>query len=52
MGKQTDTCHILHIIFHEHIEQGPTNRRTLVNSIIQVETLTSTAEVQSIVYAV
>jgi hypothetical protein len=52
MEKHTDTGHTLHIIFHVHIEQGRTDRRTLVNSILQVEELASTPKVQSIVYAV
>jgi hypothetical protein len=52
MERHIDTGHTLHIIFHVHIEQGRTDRRTLVNSILQVEALTSASEVQSIVYAI
>ncbi len=51
MRRHTDTDHALHIIFHVHIEQGRTYRRTLLNPILQVEALSSTAEVQSIVRA-
>jgi hypothetical protein len=51
MGMHIDTGHTLHIIFHIHIEQGLTNRRNLVNVILRVEELTSTAEVLSIVHA-
>jgi hypothetical protein len=47
----TSTCHPFNDIFHVHIEQGQTDRRILVNSILQVESLSSTAEVQSIVQA-
>jgi hypothetical protein len=50
MGKHSDTDHTLHIIFHAHIEQGQTDRRTLLNSILQVEALTSTSKVQSIMH--
>jgi hypothetical protein len=52
MGGHTDTGHALNIIFHVHIEQGRTDRRTLVDSNLQVEALASTPKVQSIVYAV
>ncbi len=48
MGRHTDTGHALHFIFHVHIEQGQTDRRTLVKSILQVEALTSASELQSI----
>jgi hypothetical protein len=52
MERYTDTGHALSIILHVHIEQGQTDRRTLVKSILQVKALTSTPKVQSIVYAV
>jgi hypothetical protein len=51
MERHTDTGHTLHIIFHVHIEQGWTDRRTLVNSILQVEALASTPKVRSIMSA-
>jgi hypothetical protein len=38
----------LNIVFHLHIEKGRTDQGTLVNSVLQAEVLTSTAEVQSI----
>jgi hypothetical protein len=47
----TPTGHPFNDIFHVHIEQGRTDRRTLVNSILQVEALTSTSKVQSIMHA-
>jgi hypothetical protein len=47
----TSTGHPFNDIFHVHIDQDWTDRRTVVNSILQVEALTSTAEVQSIMYA-
>ncbi len=47
----TSTGHPFNDIFHVHIEQGRTDRRTLVNSILQVEALASTPEVQSIMHA-
>jgi hypothetical protein len=37
--------------FHVYVEQGRTDRKTLVNSIFQVEALASIAEVQKIVHA-
>jgi hypothetical protein len=52
MGRRIDTVITFHIIFHVHIEQGRTDRRTLVNSILQVEVLASTPKVQSIMHAV
>jgi hypothetical protein len=52
MRRHTDTGHALNIIFHVHIEQDRIDKRTLVNSILQVEALTSTPKVQSIVYAI
>jgi hypothetical protein len=53
MGRHVDTGHELNnIIFYVHIEQSQTDRRILVNFILQVEELTFTAEVQSIVYTV
>ncbi len=52
MGRHVDTGHELIIIFYVHIEQDRTDRRILVNFILQVEDLTSTAEAQSIVYTV
>jgi hypothetical protein len=51
MGRHVDTGHELIIIFYVHIEQGRTDKRTLVNFILQVEEITSTAEVQSIMHA-
>jgi hypothetical protein len=51
MGRHKDTGHALNIIFPEQIEQGRTDRRTLVNSILQVEDLTSTPKVQSMTHA-
>jgi hypothetical protein len=48
-GTQIQVIH--NIIFHVDIEQGRTDRRTLVNSILQVEALTSTPRVQSIMHA-
>ncbi len=51
MERHTDIDNKLNIIFHVHIEQGRCDRRTLVNSILQVEELTFTAEAQSIVNA-
>ncbi len=51
MGRHTVTGHALNIIFHVYIEQGRTDQRTLVNSILQVEALTSTPKVQSIMHA-
>jgi hypothetical protein len=50
MGRHTDTGHALYIIFHVHIQKCWTDRKTLVDSIFQVEALTSTAEVQSIMH--
>jgi hypothetical protein len=47
----TSTGHSFNDIFHVDIEQGRTDRRTLVNSILQVEALASTSEVQSIMHA-
>ncbi len=49
--KGTSTGHQFNDIFHVHIKQGRTDRRTLVNCILKVVSLTSTAEVQSIVHA-
>jgi hypothetical protein len=43
--------HTLHIILNIHIEQVWIDRRTLVNSILQVEALTSTTEVQCLLNA-
>jgi hypothetical protein len=51
MGKHTDTGHALNIILYVPIEQGRTNRTTLMNFILQVEALTSTPKVQSIMHA-
>jgi hypothetical protein len=51
MGRHSDTGHVLNISFHVNIEQGWTDGRILVNSIIQVEALTFTSKVQSIVHA-
>ncbi len=51
MDRHIDTDQSLNIIFHVHIEQGQTDRRTLVNSILQVEALASTPKVQSIMHA-
>ncbi len=50
MGRHVDTGHKLIIIFYVHIEQGRTDRRTLVNFILQVEELTFTPKVQSIMH--
>ncbi len=47
----TSTSHPFNEIFHVHIEQGRTDRRTLANSILQVEALASTPKVQSIMHA-
>lgn len=47
----TSTGHPFNDIFHVHIEQGRTDRRALVNSILQVEALASTPKVQSIMHA-
>jgi hypothetical protein len=37
MRRYIDTDQPLNIIFHVYIEQGRADRRTLVNSIIQVD---------------
>jgi hypothetical protein len=47
----TSTGHPFNDIFHVHIEQGRTDRRTLMNTILQVEALSSTPKVQSIMHA-
>ncbi len=47
----TSTGHTFNNNFHVHIEQGRTDRKTLANSILQVEMLTSTSKVQSITHA-
>ncbi len=52
MGMHIDIGHTLNIYFHVDIKQGRTDRRTLMNSILQVEALASTPKVQSIMYAV
>jgi hypothetical protein len=52
MERHIDIGHTLNIYFHVDIKQGRTDRRTLMNSILQVEALASTPKVQSIVYAV
>jgi hypothetical protein len=51
MGRHTDTGRALNIILNIHIEQGRTDRRVLVNSILQVEALASTLKVKSIMHA-
>jgi hypothetical protein len=51
MGRHIDTDHTLHIIFHVDIEQGRTDRRALVNSILQVEVFASAAKVQGIMHS-
>jgi hypothetical protein len=51
MGRHIDTGHTLHIIFHVHIEKGRTDRRALVDSIFQLEALSSIPKAQSIVHA-
>jgi hypothetical protein len=48
--ESTSTGHPFNDIFHVHIEQGRTDRRTLVNSILQVEALASTPKVQCIMH--
>jgi hypothetical protein len=50
MGRHTDTVKSLNIIFHKYIEKSRrTDKRTLVNSILQIDALISTAEVKNIV---
>jgi hypothetical protein len=51
MLRHSDTGIALHIIFHVRIEQGWSDRRALVDSILELEALSSTAEVQRIVHA-
>jgi hypothetical protein len=51
MGRHIDIGDALKIIFHVDIKQGQSDRRTLVNSILQVEALSSTVQVQSIMHA-
>ncbi len=47
----TSTGHPFNNIFHLDIEHGRNDRRTLVNSILQVEAWFSRAKVQSTMYA-
>jgi hypothetical protein len=50
MVRHIDTVISFHIIFHLHTEEGRTDRRILVKSILQIEALTSTSKVQSIMH--
>ncbi len=51
IGRYSDTGQVLNIIYHLHIEQGRTNRRTLVDSILQVEALNFKSKLEYIVHA-